>query len=183
MLQHQHDGVLEVLQVDLDDLHLFQQQVGRRDGRAVEIEPVLEGNPVAEIELVGEDVDIEAGLPMQIGVAGAFRRHIDAFVGHISARHQKLAYRAVLLSLGAKIHVREHALGIFEQVQIVGALEPIGDRPQNAEANAFGLRIADEAQRFIHEFQIETWICRHLSHTEPPQSACRISCVERLVAV
>src|SRR5512134_1325227 len=99
MLEHQDDRVLEILQIDLDDLHFLEQQVRRRDGRAVEIEPVLEGNPVAEIELVGEYIDIESSVGMEISVARAFRGHVDALVRHITPRHEKLAYRTILFFL------------------------------------------------------------------------------------
>src|SRR5262245_21357965 len=97
-------------------------------------------------------------------MARAFRGHLDALVRHVAAPHEKLAYGAVLLSLGAEIDVGEDLLGVLKQMEIVGALEPVGNRTEDAQPNAFGLGIADKAQSFVHEFQIETWISRHLSH-------------------
>ena len=69
---------------------------------------------------------------MQKGMAGAFRGHVDPFVGNVAARNQEFANRAVLLFLGAKIDVGEDALAILKQVQIVGTLQAIGDRAENA---------------------------------------------------
>jgi hypothetical protein len=82
---------------------------------------------VTEIELVGENVDVQTGVSVQIGVASALRRHVDAFIGNVSARDEKVADCPVLLFLRPEIHVSEGALGILEQVQIVWALKAIGD--------------------------------------------------------
>ena len=163
VLEHEHDRVFEVFQVDLDDLHLLQQQVGRADRRAVEIEPILERDAVTEIELVGEHVDVETRLAVQIGVARPFRGHVDPLVGNVAPRREEFADGAVLLLLGPKIDVGQNTLGVLEQVQILRALQAIGDRTQNSQADALFFRIADEIERLVDEFEIETWIGRHLS--------------------
>jgi len=139
------------------------QQVGRADGRAVEIEPILEPDAMTEIELVGEHVDVETCLPMQIGMARTFRRHVDPLVGNVAPRREELTDGAVLLLLRSEVHVGEHPLGVLEQVQILRTLQAIGDRAQDSQADALFFRIADEIERLVDEFEIETWIGRHLS--------------------
>ena len=101
---------------------------------------------------------------MQIGVTRALRGHVDSLVWNITPRRQEFADGAVLLLLRSEIDVGENALSVFEEVQVVGALQPIGDRAQDPQTYALRLGIADEIERLVDEFQIETWICRHLSH-------------------
>ena len=100
---------------------------------------------------------------MQIGVTRSFRRHVDPFVRDVAARHEEFADGAVLFLLGAEIDVGKNALGVLEQVQILRALQAIGDRAQDSQSYALGFRIADETKGLIDEFEVETWIGRHLS--------------------
>ena len=48
-----------------------------RDGRGVDPQPTLERDAVAEVQLVGEHVDVESGLRMQVDVAPPLRGHVD----------------------------------------------------------------------------------------------------------
>ena len=100
---------------------------------------------------------------------------------HISARRQKFPDGAVLLPLGGEIDVGEDPLRVLKQMQIVGALQAIGDGAEDAQTNALGLGVADEAESFVDEFQIETGISRHFSQIEPHQSASEHSSVAGLV--
>ena len=63
----------------------------------------------------------------------------------------------------------EGAPGILEEVQIVGALQPIGDRTQNAEPNTLGFRVTDKVECLVHELQVEAWIRRLLIHICLPE--------------
>ncbi len=47
-------------------------------------------------------------------------------------------------------------------MQIVGALETIGDRAENAEPYAFGFRVVNEGKRFVDKLQVKAWIGGHL---------------------
>ena len=51
----------------------------------------------------------------------------------------------------------------WNRCRFCGALQAIGDRTQNSQADALFFRIADEIERLVDEFEIETWIGRHLS--------------------
>jgi hypothetical protein len=121
---------------------------------------------MTEIEFVGKHVDVEACLPVQIGVARSFRRHVDPLVGHVAASYEEFADGAVLLLLGAEIDVGKDALGVLKQVQILRALQAIGNRTQDSQADALGFRIADETECLVDEFEVETWIGRHFSQMD-----------------
>ena len=56
----------------------------------------------------------------------------------------------------------------WNRCRLLWALQAIGDRAQDPQTDALGFRIADEIERLVDEFEIETWICRHLSQMPPP---------------
>jgi hypothetical protein len=56
----QEHGVADVLLVDLDDLELWQQQLGQRHRRVLDLEPVSQRDLVAHPEHVREEVDLAA---------------------------------------------------------------------------------------------------------------------------
>src|SRR6476619_6266659 len=97
-------------------------------------------------------------------MACSFRRPIDPLVRDVAARREEFTDGAVLLLLGSEIDVGKDALGILKEMQIVWALEAIGDRAQDSKANTLRLRIADEIEGLVHELQVKTWISRHFSH-------------------
>ena len=51
---------MNVVLADLDDLHLGQQQLGQRNRRRIRLQSSAQGDDVAEVQFVVEDVDMEA---------------------------------------------------------------------------------------------------------------------------
>ena len=60
MLAQQHDAVDQVLLVDLDDLHLFEQQFCQRQGHLFHFQATDKLDVVAKIQRIEEHVDMPA---------------------------------------------------------------------------------------------------------------------------
>ena len=82
--------IVRVLRVQLDDLQLREQQVGRRDRRRVECEAVAELDPVAHLERLDEHVELALG-PVEDQAALAVQR-VEARLRRVPALLEYLRY-------------------------------------------------------------------------------------------
>src|SRR5439155_17322253 len=144
MLEEQDERVLDVLRVDLDDLGLLEQEVGRRDRRIVEPEPVPQRDRVTEEELVEEDVDDHAGARLGERVALALRRDEQVVVDHVPAALEEPASLLSLPAVGGQVHVGQVALHLLEEPDVSRTVKAVSEGTQDAELDSLLPRLLDE---------------------------------------
>jgi hypothetical protein len=81
-----------VLRVQLDDLHLGQQQLGERHGRCVELDPLGDRDRVAHLERADEDVHLTAVGRVVVEQPAVAVRGVEGPVGLVAHPGHELGY-------------------------------------------------------------------------------------------
>ena len=154
VLQQEHDRVLQVFEVYLHDLHLLEQQVGDAYGRAIEVEPALQRDPMAEEELVHEDVDVELAVGPGEAIARALGDHVDRPVLVVAEFGEELADGRPLRLVGREVDVGQGARHLLEEPDVPRAVDPVGDGPENAQGDSGALGGIHDPERLDAEFLV-----------------------------
>ena len=105
MIENEGEGVDDVLGVDLHDLQLRQQQVGRRERLRVELKAIVELEGVTHAEPADEDIELppialvveeQAAIAMQV---------VEAAIGHVPELGQEPLEPAVLAFLDHDVDI------------------------------------------------------------------------------
>src|SRR5439155_15209597 len=102
VVEEQGDRVHQILAVDLVDLKLAQQQVGRAAARTVEVQSVAEVDDVRHLEDVDEDVDLAAVRGVVEVKAPVPVHQVEALVGLIAQRRKNGQHRFAV-TLGDRV--------------------------------------------------------------------------------
>ena len=109
MLAQQHDGIDQILFVDLHDLHLLEQQLGQRQGVFFQLEPADKIDRVAKIKHVVKNVDVTAECRVMEKHTSVAEQLGNLLVFLITEFGQHPGDFAGKARIGGKIEIREHA--------------------------------------------------------------------------
>src|SRR5205807_8129081 len=107
-----HEQINEIRPANPVDLQLFEDQVRDRNRRVVELEPpgprfLPEDHVVAELELVEEDIDVEAIAALVVNEPPIAEEPVDHVVGREAQAIEHRADRTALGRIPDQTEVRE----------------------------------------------------------------------------
>src|SRR5215467_12687484 len=148
VLGQQDDAVDEVVGRELVDLQLGEQQVGDRDGGRVQFQAAVEVHGVGHLQLVEEDVGLEAGAILLVDepLDAELLRRPDRRIQDIPPLREQRGDLTPLLGVGHQVDIPvRSAAERRQQWRMVRAESPYRQRP----GQAYGQRpLGGEADQF-----------------------------------
>ena len=149
MLEQEHGRVGRVLAVELGDLEFREQELGRRQGQLLDVEPFAEVEVVRHGELVEEDVEVVAPVGRVVEEAPRPVRRVEDALGLVPELFQQIAQAARFLLPGGQVEIWIRAPERLARP--VRRARPDGDPAEEPQGDAAGRRLRDEAAALFHE--------------------------------
>jgi hypothetical protein len=135
MVEQEEDRIDDVLLGDLHDLELREKELGQGDRGAVILEPAVEGDRVAELEAIEEDVDVNAGRRVVEQPASAFRGDEHLAILGIAQGGKKFPRFPRLTPVAGEVDVRVRPAEGRQERGSAWAMERHPERPEDAEGH------------------------------------------------